>query len=508
MTDVDAKQRTVFGECPGRDILAALTLGKLPLEEIERLGRHIEACPTCQGVLESLDGIEDSVVADIRGQAGPLPPNPELEERIRDAQEISRVVWQERPADGPEEPLPARLGQYEIIERIGRGGMGTVYKALHPHLKRIVAVKVLPQERLRDPQAVVRFKREMEAVGRLDHPHLVRAHDAGEADGQHFLVMEYLDGTDLRKLARERGPLPVADACEFIRQAALGLQHAHEHGLVHRDVKPSNLMITSDGTVKVLDLGLARLMDEAIPAGDMTSAGQIVGTADFIAPEQGQDTRNADARSDIYSLGCTLYYLLAGRVPFSGPGYDTFGKKLLAHTREPIPPIQAIRKDVPEAVASIIERMTAKAPAERFQTAAEVAAVLAPLAAGGNQFPIAVGREPNSLEVAKRAGHARTHMRFTWLLPTLTLVISLLIIGTWFGRSLLFKQPTKTDHEFLEYLRHEKEAAQKAVNEKVLPDLRKMGLHLDTTPRSNDEDVEGIKSGSGKSIPVQKEGQP
>ena len=159
---------------------------------------------------------------------------------------------------------------------------------MHTRLKRPVAIKVLPAGRLHDPQAIARFQREMEAVGKLDHPNLVHAHDAGEAEGQHYLVMEFLDGTDLRKLVRSSGPLPVADACEVVRQAALGLQYAHEHGLIHRDVKPSNLMLTRDGTVKVLDLGLARLTDETAMPGDMTGTGQVVGTGDFIAPEQGR----------------------------------------------------------------------------------------------------------------------------------------------------------------------------------------------------------------------------
>jgi len=229
------------------------------MEAIDALGPHIEACSTCQGILETLDGLEDSVIADIKCQTGALPPDPQLQQQIQEAQQISRVVWGEPKPDVSAEPLPARLGQYEIVEQIGRGGMGTVYNAVHTRLKRPVAIKVLSAGRLQDPQAIARFQREMEAVGRLDHPNLVRAHDAGEVDGQHFLVMEFLDGTDLTKLVRQGGPLPVADACEVVRQAALGIQYAHEHGLVHRDVKPSNIMLTTAGQVKVLDLGLARI---------------------------------------------------------------------------------------------------------------------------------------------------------------------------------------------------------------------------------------------------------
>ena len=191
MNDVSAKPREVSGECPGREVLSDLVLGKLPMETIDKLGQHIEACPTCQGILETLDSLEDSVIADIKGQTGPLPPDPQLQEQIREAEQISHVVWGESKPDAPGELPPKHLGQYDVLEKIGQGGMGTVYKALHTRLKRLVAVKILPAHRLADPQAVARFFREMEAVGRLDHPNLVRAHDAGEAEGQHFLVMEY-----------------------------------------------------------------------------------------------------------------------------------------------------------------------------------------------------------------------------------------------------------------------------------------------------------------------------
>lgn len=377
-----ATNKTAHLNCFDHEVLADFSLGRLPLAELERIGAELETCPTCQATLDTLAELEDSVVADLRSGASQVgaPIWPELEDQIREAEQLGRVVYGERQPDAPHELIPARLGQYEIQEQIGRGGMGTVYRGRHLRLKRPVAIKVLPGDRMRNPGAVARFQRETEAVGRLDHPNLVRAYDAGEADGQHFLVMEFLDGTDLTRLVRQSGPLPVADACEVIRQAALGLQHAHEHGLVHRDVKPSNLMLTVVGTVKVLDLGLARLVEDA-PTGEMTGIGQFVGTGDFIAPEQAEDTRQADARSDIYSLGCTLYFLLAGRAPFSGPAHDTFVRKVMAHSREAMPPIRTIRGDVPMAVAAVLEKMLAKQPVERFQTAAEVADALAQFSA-------------------------------------------------------------------------------------------------------------------------------
>jgi len=177
---------------------------------------------------------------------------------------------------------------------------------IHTKLKRPVAIKVLPTDRLRDPRAVARFQREVEAVGRLSHPNIVQALDANELDGRHLLVTEFVDGVDLSRLVRSGGPLPIPDACEIVRQAALGLQHAHAHDLVHRDVKPSNLMLNSAGIVKLLDLGLARLRPEMPVEADVTTSGQIMGSADYMSPAQCLDARDVDARADIYSLGCTL----------------------------------------------------------------------------------------------------------------------------------------------------------------------------------------------------------
>jgi len=374
--------------CYSREVLADFVLGRLPDAELQRIAKQVETCPTCNAVLQTLDSLEDSVVGDLKQQLSSFSgqPSPDLERRLQRAEALSHELWQTLPESAAvgestqppvqDENRPETFGQYQLVERIGQGGMGTVYKARHTHLKRTVAVKLLRTGRTRDPQAVARFQAEMEAVGRLDHPNLVRAHDAGEVEGLHFLVMEYLDGIDLARLVRSSGPLPAADACEIIGQVAIGLHHAHQHGLAHRDVKPSNVMRTADGVVKILDLGLARLLNDQPATQQLTETGQVLGTGDYIAPEQGQDAGNADARSDIYSLGCTLYFLLAGRAPFAGPQHSTFAEKVVAHAEQPIPPITAIRGDIPEALVTILGRMTAKSPAERFQTAADVAAAL------------------------------------------------------------------------------------------------------------------------------------
>jgi len=304
----------------------------------------------------------------------------------------------------PEIAALGQLGEYRLLEILGEGGMGIVYRALHTELDRVVALKVLAGTRTADSQTVERFKREMKAVGRLDHPNIVRAHDARQIEGIRVLVMEYVDGLDLAELIERLGPLPIADACELIRQAALGLQHAHEHGLVHRDIKPSNVMLAFSGqrsalsqgepasgsqnanresaNVRILDLGLTRFYVGWPGTEEMTAAGQLIGTPDYMAPEQASDSHAVDIRADLYSLGCTLYHLLAGRAPFSGPKYESAFSKVAAHLDEPIPPIRQYREDVPDELVTVLDRMLAKAPGQRFSDPAEVADALSRFASG------------------------------------------------------------------------------------------------------------------------------
>ncbi len=207
------------------------------------------------------------------------------------------------------------VGNYVILDKIGQGGMGMVFKCRHRRFGRVGALKILPPSFARDHQAVMRFRREVEAAGRLKHPNVVAALDADEDRGVHFLVMEFVEGRDLDRIVRDRGPMPVSQAIDCLIQAACGLEAAHAQGIVHRDIKPGNLMLDSQGTVRVLDLGLARLVDAANPFGQaagarLTESGMYMGTVDFMAPEQAEDSRRADHRADIYALGCTLFYLL------------------------------------------------------------------------------------------------------------------------------------------------------------------------------------------------------
>lgn len=276
------------------------------------------------------------------------------------------------------------MGNYVVLERLGTGGMGQVFKAQHRRMERIVAIKILPPETTRSEEAVKRFHREVKAAARLVHPNIVTAYDADEARGVHFLVMEHVDGENLSALVKRSGPMPVQQALACAHQAAKGLEYAHGEGVIHRDIKPSNLLLDKRGTIKILDMGLARIeetMDaDALPAEELTQAGYVMGSVDYMSPEQGFDLRTTDHRSDIYSLGATFYYLLTGQAMYKS---NTMVKRILAHRDQPIPSLRAARADVPEGLDAVFQWMVAKRPEDRPQSMTDVIARLEGCLSGG-----------------------------------------------------------------------------------------------------------------------------
>ncbi len=279
------------------------------------------------------------------------------------------AVWQRRFED-------LRIGNYDVLAKLGQGGMGTVYKARHRRMKRLVAIKVLLRSLCQETAFIQRFQREVETVARLSHPNVVMAYDADEAAVGHFLVMEFVNGCDLASTVQNQGPLSIRGAVHCLVQAARGLEYAHQEKIIHRDIKPANLLLDAAGVVKVTDLGLARLnnlRDQVASKTGLTQAGGILGTVDFMCPEQAVDSTAVDHRADIYSLGCTLYFLLTGQAIYPG---DNLMRVLLKHREAPIPSLKASRPECPAALDDLFRKMVAKSSADRPQTMTEVVKAL------------------------------------------------------------------------------------------------------------------------------------
>jgi serine/threonine protein kinase len=369
-------------ECPGAEKLDAYVLGRLSEAELESIEAHLANCPSCEASVQKLDGLDQLFNAAFRQPAAE-------EESFLDEEEFRQAVaaaaavgdTADRKAASTLDQPGQCLGEYRILERLGRGGMATVHKAVHTRLQRIVALKILPADRGEDDEWTARFDREMVAIAALDDPHVVRVYDGREVEGRRILVMEYVEGLDLAQISRRLGPLRPADACEIIAQAAAGLQAAHQRGLVHRDIKPSNLMVSVRGEVKVLDLGLARFTGPA-REGELTGTDQTLGTVDYMAPEQISDSRRVDIRADIYGLGCTLYKLLAGEAPYGH--FHSLQERLMAHFHAQPKPLEEFRSDLPAGLADVVQRMMGKTAAQRYATPQEVAEALAPFRQGSS----------------------------------------------------------------------------------------------------------------------------
>lgn len=394
---------------PTHEQLATFAAGRLGDDDSNLVEEHLAECDECCQWLKQSPG-HDSYVALLRDaasdsradMAAPIPPTAAMAGSATKAPHNERLPV--ASSEGAEEliaGLPSELTdhpRYRVIRSLGSGGMGAVFEAEHRLMRRRVVLKIIKPKWLSNSEAVMRFRREIQAAAKLVHPHVVTAFDAEQAGDVHFLAMEYVDGVNLAELISQRGPLPVEMACECIRQAALGLQHAYEHGMVHRDIKPGNLMAewrVGSGewgvkskrpvshpptphsplpTIKILDFGLARFASEEAEGVD-TSAGVLLGTPDFMAPEQARNSRAADIRSDLYSLGCTFYFLLTGEVPH--PGAKTALERALAHAECAPQLLATFRDDVPLALQEVLNRLLAKRPEDRFQTPAELADALA-----------------------------------------------------------------------------------------------------------------------------------
>ena len=332
-------------------------------------------------------------------RGGQLPEEAEaLADRLVDSELLSR--WQaDNLLNGKHRGFI--LGKYKLLGHLGTGGMSSVYLAEHMLMKRQVAIKVLPPSKVEDTSYLERFNLEAQAAAALDDPNIVRAYDTDSDGKTHYLVMEYVDGSDLQSLVRDRGPIDYHRAVDYIAQAASGLAHAHQAGLIHRDVKPANLLVDTRGTVKVLDMGLAKFSSDTGPSLTLANDENVLGTADYLSPEQALNSHTVDSRADIYSLGCTLYYLLTGYPPFPE---GTLPQRLMKHQTDTPKSILEFRKDAPADLVKICSRMMAKSPDVRYQSAGEVREELvAWLAARGKSLGGSSGGMSGELG---RAAHA------------------------------------------------------------------------------------------------------
>lgn len=367
--------------CPKTDELSAWLDDNADEGESSSLEAHIENCTRCQDVLNRLTSEEATFEAASVGQTYGAEP------RCREAVELIRhLVAETRSQRTASQSLPIRLietdaiDNYQLLAELGRGGMGVVFRVRSRQRGGQFALKILTSERFRQRTARDRFAQEIRHLNRVRHPNLVEAIDSGEWRGLPYLVMECLGGIDLARLTKLMGPLAIADACEITRQAAEGLSCLHDAGLMHRDVKPSNMMLTGDAVVKVLDLGLARAADLDEMSHELTRSAQVLGTLHYIAPEQLTDPRKIDARCDMYSLGAGLFWLLTGHPPYSGPEYESPYQIMAGHAAGPLPDAAARRDDLPMELAEVLSRMLAKEPDERVSSMRELARSLEPFA--------------------------------------------------------------------------------------------------------------------------------
>lgn len=373
-------------DCMPRETLKQYLAGWIDAAQTQEIERHVAECPACEQTIIELESDPDTLLESIRqgGQRNESSPDPDAVLRKAVSQVKRLMDVEPSPVGSSIQPASGSLGVYELIHPLGRGGMGTVYLARHKTLGKQVAVKLLPAIWAVNEEAAARFQREIRAAGKLNHRSIVSATDAGQQQGTHYLVMEYIDGMDLSRIARLVGRLKIADACELARQVALGLSYAHAEGIVHRDVKPSNLMLDEHGHVKILDFGLAQLSlwDEA--SAELTSVGQLMGTLDYMAPEQAERSGSVDYRADLYSLGATLFRLLCGRAPLVPAANLSPLHKLRLLVEHRPPRLDTLREDVPGELVQLVGSLLSRHADDRPASAAHVAEQLAPFTPGAD----------------------------------------------------------------------------------------------------------------------------
>ncbi len=379
-----------FDACPSTEEWISAIRGRVDSDRWSVIERHLDCCPECEARIDTLTEPSDTFVRHLCQQ----PSTPDDEPAFRNL--YSKLVESsaafltdevETPAPPTSIQLPRKLGNYELLASLGHGANGSVFQARHIPLNRLVAIKLLREDQGFHPEHLQRFAQEIRAAGQLNHPHLVRFTDAGETNGQHFLVMEYVPGIDLSAVVRKQGPLRIADACEVVRQTAVGLVYLHDNGFIHRDVKPSNLLLTSKGEIKLLDLGLVQNSNAESDRARIQNK-WAHGTADYMSPEQWTEFDRVDIRADLYSLGCTFFKLLTGLPPYRPlpPGFTT---KCDAHRSAPVPILKLLRREIPDAVQRLVDRLLAKSPEDRFTSPQELLRQIRPLTRGADLWEVA-----------------------------------------------------------------------------------------------------------------------
>lgn len=379
--------------CPSPKELQSFLEGAVSSVQSCKISNHLDECARCDDACRTFEqeGLDFELRLRNEWLTSQLLQEPEVNRLRNEAIKLPTV--HDLASDCPSANV-RRVRDYKLVKKIGEGGMGTVYQAVHLHLGKVVALKILPEDKLHSPAAVSRFQQEMRAVGKLSHPNVVSASDAGTEDGRQFLVMELVEGADLARIMKKHGVIDIADACEIVRQAALGLEHAHQNGLVHRDVKPSNIMLSLHGEVKLLDLGLAGLnfenptTDETVANDRLTTVGQIIGTLDYMAPEHASASAVIDHKADLYALGSTLFALVTGAIPCGNRGESTI-RRIESLLNDAPRKLIDLAPDAPPGLSEFIERLLSKSPDDRPQTAGEVAQQLEKFAAAADLTALA-----------------------------------------------------------------------------------------------------------------------